>query len=125
MVVEETLRKLGYDVNPEKTNTMNNKECTVRYTGIPIELECQESYSIKLEITIHLNIDNQNELPYVVADILCNTTQSVEVSDVPWCTNFHFINIPIQDLGTEMAIDMIAQYEVILDWIEDTNIPEV
>ena len=122
VVVENTLRSLGYDVNVDKTNVLNNKECIVYYSGIPIDIYTQESYDVNVEITIHLNLDNQNELPYVVGEILANVTEQVEVSEVPWCTGFHFISVTPNQLGSESTIDMVAKYEIELDWIEDTGI---
>jgi len=122
VIVENTLRELGYDVNADITNVLNAKECVVYYSGIPLDLESQMSYDVNVEITIHLNLDNQNELPYVVGEILANVTEAVEISEVPWCTGFRFTSVQPEMPGSLTTLDMIAVYEIELDWTTDIGI---
>jgi len=115
--VEKSLRALGYDTNPADQNSLHNKECVVLYDTIDTEVFTQEEYDHKVYITIDLCIDNNNEIPDTIIEIVKNVTDDVEESEVPWCTSFQFTNTSITKLGTTHLAHLIAYYEPIIDWV--------
>lgn len=117
--VEKALKKLGYDTNPIEQTQLHNKECVVTYSNVDISVYTQEEYDYNVYIDIEINIDNNNEIPYVIFEITKNVTDDVEQSEVPWCTSFQFTNTSVVSLGTSAAITLTAKYEPILDWVED------
>ena len=118
--VEKSLKALGYDTNPVDQNSLHNKECVVTYSDVDLSVYTQEEYDYNVYIEIELNIDNNNELPYVIFEITKNVTHDVENAEVPWCTSFQFTNSSPQKLGSSTNITLTAKYMPIFDWVEDT-----
>ena len=117
--VEASLRALGYDTNPVEQSQLHNKECVVRYSNVSSGIFTQEEYDFVVYIDIEINVDNNNEIPYVVMEIMKNVTHDVENSVVPWCTSFYFEDPVITPLGTSTNIVLRGRYEPIIDWVED------
>jgi len=119
MQVELSLAKLGYKVQPRIQESVVSKECIVTFSDVPIDIYTDESYDFRIEICIELNIDNNNEFPYVIMEIVRNVTRDVEDSETPWCTGFRFTK-PVYSIGGEMInVRLFAEYPLELDWIEE------
>lgn len=117
--VEKSLRKLGYDTNPVDQSSLHNKECVVTYEGVDLSVYTQEEYDAPVFINIEFNLDNNNELPYMIFELVKNVTYDVEQAQVPWCTSFQFTNAVTHNLGTTSNVVLTAKYEPILDWVYD------
>jgi hypothetical protein len=117
--VEKSLRKLGYDTNPVDQTSLHNKECVVTYGDVDLSVYTQEEYDFNVYIEIEFNLDNNNELPYMIAEIVKNVTFDVEQAVVPWCTSFQFTNSSPHKLGQSTNVTLTAKYEPIYDWIYD------
>lgn len=120
MEIESALRSLSYDTNPSDVNNLHDKECVVLYGDVDLSVYTQEEYDYKIYITIEFPIQNNNEIPYVIMDVVQNITDVVEQSEVPWCTSFQFTNCTVLKLGSTHLVTLTAYYEPIKDWTEDT-----
>lgn len=119
MKVEESLRNLGYDTNPTDQTSLHNKECVVKYSNVKIDIYTQEEYEMDTFITVEFNIDNNNELPYVIYEMIKNVTYDVEQATVPWCTSFQFVDSDCRELGTTHNVLLTAKFMPIYDWVWD------
>ena len=116
--IENSLKKLGFKTNPRVQNSLDNKECVVTFSNMIIDILTNESYDTKIEMCIDFNIDNNNEVPYIVLEMLENITKDVENSEVPWCTSFRFTDINYNPGEGEMvSIKLYAQFYLECDWI--------
>ena len=115
--VEESLRNLGYDTNPVDQTSLHNKECVVKYDNVDVSVYTQEEYDYAVYITIEFNLDNNNELPYMIFELTKNVTYDVEQAQVPWCTSFQFTNCSCHVLGSSTNVILTAKYEPIYDWV--------
>jgi hypothetical protein len=119
--VEKSLSKLGYKNSPRLQEAMANKECVVTFTDVPIDIYTNESYAVDVELCIELNIDNNNEFPYTILEIIENVTRDVEASGAPWCTGFRFTKPTYSTLGETINVHLYAIYPMELDWIDNNN----
>ena len=117
--VETSLRALGYDTNPVEQTQLHNKECVVRYSDVDTDIYTQEEYDFVIYIDIEINLDNNNEVPYVIMEIMKNVTHDVENTEVPWCTSFYFTKPTVIPNGTLTNVILHGRYEPIVDWVED------
>lgn len=117
--LEKHLKLLGYETNPTDQNSLHNKECVVKYNDVDTSVYTQEEYDFNIYITIELVIDNNNEIPYTIIEIIKNITYFVEQSEVPWCTSFYFTNSHVTPLNSSSLITLTAKYEPIVDWVTD------
>ena len=118
--LEKYLKQLGSDTNPVDQTQLHNKECVVKYSDVDTAIYTQEEYDFNVYITIELVIDNNNEIPYVIMEIIKNITYNVEQSEAaPWCTSFYFTSSHVTPLNTSSFITLTAKYEPIVDWVTD------
>lgn len=115
--IENSLKKLGFKVNPRIQEKLDNKECVITFSNMIIDILTNESYDTKIEMCITLNIDNNNEFPYIILEMLENITKDVEDSEVPWCTSFRFTNIDCFADGEMVNVKLYAQFYLECDWI--------
>ena len=121
MAVEDAMNELGYDTNPQDTGSLGPRECVVRYSGFNHEIDTNESYWVGLEILILLNIDNNNEIPYQIVEILENVTDYVERSATPNCTSFKFTRVIPYPNGESTRIELYSTYDFEIDWVDNNN----
>lgn len=118
--VEQGLRSIGYKVNSTYQESLGNKECYVVYTGFGNELVTQQSYWNEAFIKIVLNIDDNNDTPTVIREILQVVTKYVEDSKAPECTSFKFLpNIDVNPYGTTSNVEIPASFRMESDWIDN------
>lgn len=115
--VEECLRELGYATNALNTNKVSNKQCVVTYSNVSLDILTQESYNFEVEIEINLTIDNSNEVPYTIFEIVENVTKFVEASNVRWCSGFCFKHCSTNFMGEGCDITLTAYYQLEVDWM--------
>lgn len=119
MEVENAMKSLGWNAFPADTNNLGPKDCIVRWTNYTFDLLTQESYWGTPEICITFNIENNNELPYIIDEILVNVTDYVESSGAANCTSFKFTHSVVQPLGELTTVELYADIQYEKDWIEE------
>ena len=124
MRTEAAIKKLGYVVNPTNVNQQSNKECVVTYSNISMEVLTQESYNFDVELSITLTVDNNNEVPYVIFELVEKITKEVEASETRHCTGFYFRNCHTNFLGDMCEITLVACYQFELDWLNPDYLDE-
>lgn len=117
--VERGLEKLGYSVNDRLQEKLAQNECTVTYTGCREAIDTTESYYGPFEMCITFQVDDNNEIPYMIMEIMPSITKYVEDSGAPWCTSFRFSKTEVRQLGgTTSIVNMYCIYDMELDWVD-------
>lgn len=121
METENAMKKLGWNAYPSDTNALGPKDCIVKWTNYTWDLISQESYWGIPELCIKFNVENTNELPYIIAEILENVTHDVEESGADDCTAFKFTRSVIGELGEVTSVELYADIEYEVDWVDNGN----
>jgi hypothetical protein len=116
--VEEAMRKLNYTTNSNYTNELNENECSVVYNSFDNSVETQESYWDLVWLKIIFNVNDNNEVPYKISNILSFVTKYVEESEAPNCTSFMFGPVHAPPLGTTTQVEMSCCYKFENDWMD-------
>jgi len=108
--VESSLKEIGWKINDQIQEHFDTRECAVIYSNIESEIETNLSYKQINYISILFDIDNNNDLPYVVEPILRTITNKVMTSGAPHCDSFVFTGAHSTQIGNSFRIEMIARY---------------
>jgi hypothetical protein len=116
--VEQAMRELNYTTNSNYTNELSENECTVVYSDFENNVDTQESYWDLIWLKVIFNVNDNNEVPYKIREILRFVTDYVEKSGAPNCTSFMFGTTHAPPLGTLTQVEMNCCYKCETDWIE-------
>jgi hypothetical protein len=115
--VEQGLRSIGYKVNSTVQEKLGSKECYVIYTKFGNEVLTQQSYWSQVFIEVVMNVQDNNDIPFIIDEVLDKITKFVEESQAPQCTSFIFGDIDVNNLGTTSEVVFNAKYKYERDWI--------
>lgn len=115
--VERSLEKLGYKVNDTLQEKYEPYECAVTYESCNFHVETTESYWGDVGLRITINIDENNDIPYRVVEILDTVTRDVERSKADWCTGFKFLTPILYEYGQTHRVDLPAVFCMEINWV--------
>jgi hypothetical protein len=116
--VERGLESMGFKVNSFQQEKIEPNECVVTVENCNFAVETTSSYYGEIVLRIMLNVDDNNELPYIVVEIMENITRYVEESNAPWCTTFRFLQPEFTEFGETHRVDFICVYSQEITWVE-------
>lgn len=86
----KSLQNLGFKVNDKYQDAYAPGELAVVYTSVDFSQETTHEYLAHMIMNIIIDIDNSEELPYLVMKIIGTTQEYVENSGAPNCTSFKY-----------------------------------
>lgn len=115
--VEEGLRKLRWKVNSNLQEKYGDRECAVVYSGYKSKIDTTESYWCHTYIKVVFSINDNNNFPEYIAEILNEVTKYVEESEAPNCTSFVFEEVKVVPYGTTSVVEIYGRYSNEVDWV--------
>lgn len=117
--VERSLARMGWKVNNTVQEKMSENECTVIYASFDNNLETTESYYNAAWIKVIFDVNDNNQIPTIINNIVRTVTHDVEVSEAPYCTSFYFGKAQVYPGGTTNRIELNAKYMMEVDWVDN------